>query len=48
MFVYMYVIRLGLLDGRAGLRFCFYHAWYQATVDSLRAEAALRQDADNR
>ena len=48
MFLYMYVIRLGLLDGRAGLRFCFYHAWYQATVDSLRAEAALRQDADNR
>jgi glycosyltransferase involved in cell wall biosynthesis len=48
MFVYMYVIRLGLLDGRAGLRFCFYHAWYQATVDSLRAEAVLRQDADNR
>ncbi len=48
MFVYMYVIRLGLLDGRAGLRFCFYHAWYQATVDSLGAEAALRRDADNR
>lgn len=48
MFLYMYVIRLGLLDGRAGLRFCFFHAWYQATVDSLRAEAALRHDADRR
>jgi glycosyltransferase involved in cell wall biosynthesis len=48
MFLYMYVIRLGLLDGRAGLRFCFFHAWYQATVDSLQAEAAVRQDADNR
>jgi len=48
MFLYMYVIRLGLLDGRAGLHFCFFHAWYQATVDSLRAEAALRHDADNR
>jgi glycosyltransferase involved in cell wall biosynthesis len=48
MFLYMYVIRLGLLDGRAGLRFCFFHAWYQATVDSLQAEAALRHDADNR
>ena len=35
---YMYVIRLGVLDGRAGLRFCFFHAWYQATVDGLRAE----------
>jgi glycosyltransferase involved in cell wall biosynthesis len=48
MFLYMYVIRLGLLDGRAGLRFCFFHAWYQATVDSLQAEAALRHDVDNR
>lgn len=41
-FVYMYVFRLGLLDGRAGLRFCFFHAWYQATVSGLAAEA-LRQ-----
>ena len=40
LFVYMYVIRLGLLDGRAGLRFCFFHAWYQVTVDGLRAEAS--------
>jgi hypothetical protein len=40
LFLYMYVIRLGLLDGRAGLRFCFFHAWYQAMVDALRAEAA--------
>jgi glycosyltransferase involved in cell wall biosynthesis len=40
MFFYMYVIRLGLLDGRAGLRFCFFHSWYQATVNSLGAEAA--------
>jgi len=39
LFFYMYVIRLGLLDGRAGLRFCFFHAWYQATVDGLQAEA---------
>ena len=46
-FLYMYVVRLGLLDGRAGLRFCFFHAWYQATVDSLGAEATLRHDADN-
>ena len=38
-FLYMYVIRLGMLDGRAGLRFCFFHAWYQATVDALAAEA---------
>jgi glycosyltransferase involved in cell wall biosynthesis len=38
-FLYMYLFRLGLLDGRAGLRFCFFHAWYQATVSALAAEA---------
>jgi glycosyltransferase involved in cell wall biosynthesis len=41
LFFYMYVVRLGLLDGRAGLRFCFFHAWYQAAVDGLRAETRL-------
>jgi glycosyltransferase involved in cell wall biosynthesis len=41
LFLYMYVVRLGLLDGRAGLRFCFFHAWYQAAVDGLRAETLL-------
>ncbi len=45
-FLYMYVVRLGLLDGRAGLRFCFFHAWYQATVDGLAAEARLPARAD--
>jgi glycosyltransferase involved in cell wall biosynthesis len=39
LFLYMYVIRLGLLDGRAGLRFCFFHAWFQAAVDGLQSEA---------
>jgi len=46
LFVYMYLIRLGLLDGPAGLRFCFFHAWFQATVDGLRAEALLASNAD--
>jgi glycosyltransferase involved in cell wall biosynthesis len=41
LFLYMYVVRLGLLDGRAGLRFCFFHAWYQAAVDALQAETLL-------
>jgi glycosyltransferase involved in cell wall biosynthesis len=40
-FLYMYVIRLGVLDGRAGLRFCFFHAWYEAVVEGLQAEARL-------
>jgi glycosyltransferase involved in cell wall biosynthesis len=39
-FLYMYLVRLGLLDGLAGLRFCFYHAWLQASVSALCAEAA--------
>jgi glycosyltransferase involved in cell wall biosynthesis len=48
LFLYMYVIRLGLLDGPAGLRFCFFHAWYQAAVDGLRAEALHAAKADHR
>jgi glycosyltransferase involved in cell wall biosynthesis len=36
LFLFMYVIRLGVLDGRVGLRFCFYHAWYEATVTALQ------------
>lgn len=40
MFVYMYVVRLGFLDGVVGLRFCLFHAWFQMTVRGLRA----RQD----
>jgi glycosyltransferase involved in cell wall biosynthesis len=38
LFIYMYVIRLGLLDGRAGLLFCFYHAWYETNVAAMRPE----------
>ena len=37
LFIYMYVFRLGLLDGAAGLRFCFFHAWYEASVSAQRA-----------
>lgn len=39
LFVYMYVVRLGVLDGPAGLRFCLFHAWYQVAVGGLQAEA---------
>jgi glycosyltransferase involved in cell wall biosynthesis len=39
LFLYMYIARLGFLDGLAGFRFCFYHAWFEVTVASLRAEA---------
>ena len=37
LFLYMYFLRLGILDGRSGLYFCFYHAWHEATVGTLRA-----------
>jgi glycosyltransferase involved in cell wall biosynthesis len=44
LFFYMYVVRLGFLDGAAGFRFCFYHAWYEACVASLQAEARVREE----
>jgi glycosyltransferase involved in cell wall biosynthesis len=37
LFLYMYVMRLGVLDGRAGLRFCCFHAWHEAIVAALPA-----------
>lgn len=39
LFLYMYVVRLGVLDGRAGLRFCLFHAWHEAIVGALRGSA---------
>ena len=39
LFLYMYIARLGFLDGMAGIRFCLYHAWCEMSVASLRAEA---------
>ena len=38
----MYIARLGFLDGLAGLRFCFYHAWCEMSVASLQAETRRR------
>jgi glycosyltransferase involved in cell wall biosynthesis len=48
LFLYMYVVRLGVLDGPAGLRFCLFHAWYQVTIDGLRAEDLLASRAASR
>ena len=44
LFLYMYIARLGFLDGMAGLRFCFYHAWCEMSVASLQAEARRREE----
>jgi glycosyltransferase involved in cell wall biosynthesis len=41
LFFYMYFVRLGALDGMAGLRFCFYHAWYEASVRALQLELEM-------
>jgi glycosyltransferase involved in cell wall biosynthesis len=43
LFVYMYLVRLGVFDGLTGLRFCFYHAWYEASVTALQAEIAAAE-----
>jgi glycosyltransferase involved in cell wall biosynthesis len=39
LFCYMYIARLGFLDGAAGRRFCLYHAWFETTVAALQADA---------
>jgi glycosyltransferase involved in cell wall biosynthesis len=48
LFLYMYVVRLGVLDGPAGLRFCLFHAWYQVAVEALQAEARRESPARSR
>lgn len=40
MFLYMYLVKLGFLDGATGLRFCLFHAWFQLAVESLRRPEA--------
>ena len=42
LFLYMYIARLGFLDGVAGFRFCFYHGWFEMTVASLQADTGRR------
>jgi glycosyltransferase involved in cell wall biosynthesis len=46
LFLYMYLVRLGLLDGLAGLRFCFFHAWYEVCVNALHAERSTSRGRD--
>jgi glycosyltransferase involved in cell wall biosynthesis len=36
LFLYMYVVRLGFLDGRAGWWFCCFHAWVEAITNQFR------------
>ena len=46
LFVYMYVIRLGFLDGQAGLRFCFFHAWYETSVGWIAGRGRRRNEEE--
>lgn len=39
-FFYMYIVRAGFLDGKQGLRFCLYHAWFRMTARALREDRA--------
>lgn len=49
LFVYMYVFRLGFLDGPEGFRFCFYHAWYEVVLNGLLREVMVqRADVSSR
>ncbi len=42
LFIYMYALRGGWRDGRQGLMFCMYHAWFEATVQQLTGTRASR------
>ncbi|ABD10678.1 hypothetical protein ThrDRAFT_00982 [Frankia casuarinae] len=35
LFCYMYLLRSGWRDGRQGLLFCLYYAWYELTIGAL-------------
>lgn len=37
-FLYMYILKQGFRDGRAGFSFCVYHAWFQMAVSDLQRE----------
>ncbi|MHB1533044.1 MAG: glycosyltransferase family 2 protein [Acidimicrobiales bacterium] len=38
MFIYMYILRKGFLDGQEGFAFCVYHAWHEYAVGCLARE----------
>ena len=42
MFLALYLLRGGILEGRAGLTFCLLRAWYEFMIDAKRAELQRR------
>ena len=47
MFVALYVLRLGCLDGRAGLTFCLLRAFYEYMIDCKVKEIRLLQNGSH-
>lgn len=45
-FLYMYVLRLGILDGKPGLEYCRIQAWYERLI--CRKTAGLRREERTR
>jgi hypothetical protein len=43
MFLALYLVRGGVLEGRAGLTFCLLRAWYEFMIDVKRRELQRRQ-----
>ena len=46
-FLYLYVVRLGALDGRAGLVFCRLRASYETMIDAKWAELRGRDSRED-
>ena len=46
LFLYMFVLRAGWKDGRAGLTFCLLHAWHEHNVGQLVRARSLALDPD--
>lgn len=46
LFLYMYLARFGILDGAAGLRFCFYRAWYETSINDIQENAYTGRKRD--
>jgi hypothetical protein len=42
MFLALYLVRGGILEGRAGLTFCLLRAWYEFMIDVKRRELRRR------
>jgi glycosyltransferase involved in cell wall biosynthesis len=43
MFVYLYVLKAGFLDGRAGYYFCALRAWHELAIDAKIFESGCRR-----